>query len=86
MGNDFMLDIADAIKSVGEAFTSFFNLLQTNLEEQCEIQLVKDKKRLKKATNIAEEAFRLVDENKSFFPDDVAQKYEKLRKEFDKQD
>ena len=81
-----MLDISDAIKSVGEAFTSFFNLLQTNREEQCETQLVKDKKRLKKATNIAEEAFRLVDENKGFFPEDVAKKYDKLRKEFDEKD
>ena len=81
-----MLDIQDAIKSVGEAFTSLFNYFKTAKEEQCQTQIVKDKKRLKKATNIAEEAFRLVDENKSFFPDDVAQKYEKLRKEFDKQD
>lgn len=81
-----MLDIPDAIKSVGEAFTSFFNYFKTAKEEQCQTQLVKDKKRLKKATNIAEEAFRLVDENKSFFPEDVAEKYEKLRKEFDKQD
>ncbi len=81
-----MLDIADAIKSVGEAFTSFFNYFKTAKEEQCQTQIVKDKKRLKKATNIAEEAFRLVDENKSLFPNDVAQKYEKLRKEFDKQD
>ena len=81
-----MLDIQDAIKSVGEAFTSLFNYFKTAKEEQCQTQIVKDKKRLKKATNIAEEAFRLVDENKRFFPDDVAQKYEKLRKEFDKQD
>ena len=72
-----MLDIQDAIKSVGEAFTSLFNYFKTAKEEQCQTQIVKDKKRLKKATNIAEEAFRLVDENKSFFPDDVAQKYEK---------
>ena len=81
-----MLDIADAIKSVGEAFTSFFNYFRTAKEEQCETQIVKDKKRLKKATNIAEEAFRLVDENKGFLPEDVAKKYDKLRKEFDKKD
>lgn len=81
-----MLDMADAIKSVGEAFTSLFNYFRTAKEEQCETQLVKDKKRLKKATNIAEEAFRLVDENKGFLPEDVAKKYDKLRKEFDKKD
>lgn len=81
-----MFDISDAIKSVGEAFTSLFNLLRTNLEEQCQSQIVKDKKRLKEATNIAEEAFRLIDDNKYFLPEDVIKKYEKLRKEFDEKD
>lgn len=81
-----MFDISDAIKSVGEAFTSIFNYLQKNREEQCETQIVKDKKRLKKATNIAQEAFRLIDNNKYYLPDDVVKKYEKLRKEFDKKD
>ncbi len=79
-------DCADAIKSVGEAFTSLFNLLRTNREEQCQSQIVKDKKRLKKATNIAQEAFRLIDDNKHYLPDDVVKKYEKLRKEFDEKD
>lgn len=81
-----MLDISGAIKSVGEAFTSLFNLLKSNREEQCETQIVKDKKRLKKATNIAQEAFRLIDNNKHYLPNDVIKKYEKLRKEFDEKD
>lgn len=81
-----MFDISDAIKSVGEAFTSIFNYLQKNREKQCETQIVKDKKRLKKATNIAQEAFRLIDNNKYYLPDDVVKKYEKLRKEFDEKD
>lgn len=81
-----MLDISDVIKSVGEAFTSLFNLLKANKEEQCETQIVKDKKRLKRATNIAEEAFRLVDENKLYLPPEVVKKYEELRKEFDEKD
>lgn len=81
-----MLDIADAIKSIGEAFTSLFNLLRTNREEQCQSQIVKDKKRLKGATNVAEEIFRLIDENKYCLPDEVIKKYGKLRKEFDEKD
>ncbi len=79
-------DISDAIKSVGEAFTSLFNLLRTNREEQCQSQIVKDKKRLKEATNVAEEAFRLIDDNKYVLPEVVLKKYEKLRKEFDEKD
>ena len=79
-------DISDAIKSVGEAFTSLFNLLRTNWEEQCQSQIVKDKKRLKEATNVAEEAFRLIDDNKHVLPEVVLKKYEKLRKEFDEKD
>lgn len=81
-----MLDISGAIKSVGEAFSSLFNYFKTVKEEQCETQIVKDKKRLKKATNIAQEAFRLIDDNKHYLPDDVVKKYEKLRKEFDEKD
>lgn len=81
-----MYDFLGAIKSVGEAFTSLFNYFKTAKEEQCETQIVKDKKRLKKATNIAQEAFRLIDNNKHYLPEDVVKKYEKLRKEFDEKD
>lgn len=79
-------DFADAIKSIGEAFTSLFNLLRTNREEQCNTQIVKDKKRLKGATNVAEEIFRLIDDNILFLPKNVVKKYKKLRKEFDEKD
>lgn len=81
-----MLDIADAIKSVGEAFTSLFNYFRTAKEEQCQTQIVKDKKRLKKATNIAQEIFRLTDEFKYLLPEDKLEKYNKLREEFDEKD
>lgn len=81
-----MYDFLGAIKSVGEAFTSLFNYFKTAKEEQCETQIVKDKKRLKEATNIAEEAFRLVDENKHYLPEEVSKKYHKLRREFDEKD
>lgn len=81
-----MYDFLGAIKSVGEAFTSLFNYFKTAKEEQCETQIVKDKRRLKKATNIAQEAFRLIDDNKHYLPEDVVKKYEKLRKEFDEKD
>ncbi len=81
-----MFDFSDAIKSVGEAFTSLFNWLKTNKEEQCKTQIIKDKNRLKKATNIAEKAFRLIDNNKEYLPKDVCIAYEHLRRQFDEKD
>lgn len=81
-----MFDISDAIKSVGEAFTSLFNYFKTAKEEQCETQLIKDKKRLKEATNIAEEIFVITDKYKDFFTEDDTENYNKLRKKFDKRD
>lgn len=80
------VDITEAIKAVGEALTSLFNWLKSNKEGQCETQIVKDKNRLKKATNIAEDIFRLIDDNKSYLPEDVVNKYDKLRKKFDNKD
>lgn len=79
-------DITEAIKSVGEAFKSLFDYADTAKTRQSETQLVKDKKRLKKATNIAQEIFRITDEFKHQFPEDVLKEYEKLRKQFDEQD
>ena len=80
------MDVADAIKSVGEAFTSLFNWLRTNKEEQSETQLIKDKKRLKSAANIAEEIFDITDKYKDFFDANDTENYDTLRKKFDKKD
>lgn len=85
-GRKGKMDIADAVKSVGEAFTSLFNWLRTNKEEQSETQLIKDKKRLKEAANIAEEIFDITDNYKDFFAEDDTENYNKLRKKFDKRD
>ena len=85
-GRKGKMDIADAIKSVGEAFTSLFNWLRTNKEEQSETQLIKDKKRLKSAANIAEEIFDITDKYKDFFDANDTENYDKLRKKFDKKD
>lgn len=81
-----LFDFSDAIKSVGEAFTSLFNYFKTAKEEQCQTQIVKDKKRLKQATNLAQEIFRITDELKHAFPEDKLEAYNKLRKKFDKKD
>lgn len=80
------MPLDDAIQSVSEAFTSLFNWLRTNKEEQSETQLIKDKKRLKDATNIAEQIFEITDNYKDFFAEDDTENYNKLRKKFDKRD
>ena len=80
------MPLDDAIQSVSEAFTSLFNWLRTNKEEQSETQIIKDKKRLKDATNIAEEIFVITDKYKDFFMAEDKEKYDKLRKKFDRKD
>lgn len=80
------MDVTDAVKSVSEAFTSLFNWLRTNKEEQSQTQLIKDKKRLKDATNLAEEIFAITDNYKDFFADEDTENYNKLRKKFNKRD
>ena len=80
------MPLDDAIQSVSEAFTSLFNWLRTNKEEQSETQLIKDKKRLKDATNIAEQIFVITDKYKDFFMAEDTEIYDKLRKKFDRKD
>lgn len=79
-------DIAEAIKSVGKAFEGLADFMKTSKEHQSETQIVKDKKRLKQATNLAQEIFRITDELKHAFPEDKLEAYNKLRKKFDKKD
>lgn len=54
-----MFDFADAIKSVGEAFTSLFNYLKKNREEQIDTQFLAEHKKLLKAVDIAEKMFNI---------------------------
>lgn len=81
-----MFDFADAIRAVGEAFTSLFNYCRTNKEHQAETQIVKDKRRLKKATNIAQELFTITDLYTNTFSTKDKRQYKKLRREFDELD
>lgn len=54
-----MFDISDAIKSVGEAFTSLFNWLKANKDTLAETQIIKELKKREKAVNIAEKMFNI---------------------------
>ena len=81
-----MFDIADSIKAVGEAFTSLFNYCQTNTEHQSETQIVKDKRRLKKATNVAQQIFAISDKYQQDYTLHDRKAYQRLRAKFDKED
>ena len=48
-----------AIEAVTDALKSVFDFASTAKEHQSETELIKEKRRLKKASNIAEEAFKL---------------------------
>ena len=79
-----MFDISDAIKSVGEAFTSLFNYFKTAKSVQSEI--IKDKHKAEEANNIAEDVFMLVDKCRNGFTNDDWNKYLKLKKKFNNKD
>uniref|UniRef100_UPI004027E29E hypothetical protein n=1 Tax=Candidatus Stercorousia sp. TaxID=3048886 RepID=UPI004027E29E len=67
-------------------FCKPFNWLNKNKEEQCETQIINDKKRLKDATNIAQQIFYITDNYVKYFLCDEQKKYKNLRKKFDKKD
>lgn len=79
-------DFAKAIEAVGNAFKSVSDCFKVSKEKQCETQIIKDKKRLKEATNIAEKIFSIVDKYKSFFSNKDLEKYEDLREDFNQKD
>ena len=80
------MDIAKALEKIGEAIKSGFSYAEKSKEHQSETQLVKDKKRLKKATNTAQDIFRITDEYKHLLPEDVLKDYNELREKFDNED
>lgn len=48
------------IKAVSDALKSVFDFASTAKENQSETEIIKEKRDLKKATNIAEDAFKLI--------------------------
>lgn len=79
-------DFAKAAEAVGNAIKSVSDCFKTSKEHQCETQLVKDKKRLKEATNIAEQIFQITDDYKEYYTCRDLKDYEELRDKFNKKD
>lgn len=77
-----MFNISDAIKSVGEAFTSIFNYLQKNREEQIDTQFLAEHKKLLKAVDTAEKMFNIFFKSFNKLPEDDQKELEKLLEKF----
>lgn len=78
--------VVQAIEKIGEAIKSLFDYVKERKTKQSETQILKDKKRLKNATNVAEKIFNITDQYVINFSKEHLKEYEKLRKEFDKKD
>ena len=74
------------LKELSSLFSSFFDFLKTSKKNQLKTQIIQDKKRLEKASNIAEDIFFLIDKNINLFDEKTIKRYEKLKREFNRKD
>ena len=77
-----MLDISDAIKSIGEAFKSLFDFAETAKTRQSETQIIKELKKLEKAVNAAEKMFNIFFQYFEKLSDEDKKEIEKLLEKF----
>lgn len=78
--------ITEAISKVGDAVKGIFDYVKETKTKQSETQIIKDKKRLKVATNVAEKIFHITDNYTDLFSEKHQKEYEKLREQFDNKD
>lgn len=72
-------------KALTEAITALEKMLEaykTSLEEQTTTEVVKEKKSLKKASDITEEILDIVENYKHLFNEKDLKRYNKLRSKF----
>jgi hypothetical protein len=77
-----MFDVPKAVESVSNAIKGIFDYASTSKEHQSETQVIKDKKRLKKATDIAEKIISLVYKYLDCFDEKDRKKFIKLHDDF----
>ena len=75
-------DIAEAIKSVGEAFKGFADFMKTSKEHQSETQIIKELKKLEKAVDTAEKMFNIFFQYFEKLSDEDKKEIEKLLEKF----
>ena len=79
-----MFMITAAIQSFCEMVKSFLGLKQTDIEHKPTLEVVKDKKSLKKGTDYAEKIIDITDKYEQFFSKSDLKKYKTLKTKFRK--
>lgn len=77
-----MLSISAAVEAVSNAVKSVFDFASTAKENQSETEIIKEKRDLKKATDKAEEAFKIVFRNFECLPEKEQERFKKLYDDF----
>lgn len=77
-----MLDIPKAVEALSNAIKGLFDFASTAKEHQSETEVIKEKRDLKKATNKAEEAFKIVFRNFECLPEKEQERFKKLYDDF----
>lgn len=73
-----------AIKSFFDMLKQALSLKETDLENKPTLEIVKEKKSLKKATNYTEQIIEIVDKYTNCFTKSDRRKYKSLKKKFNK--
>ena len=79
-----MFMITEAIQSFFEMVKAFFQVRQTDIEHKPTLEVVKDKKSLKKGTDYAEKIIDICDKYENLFSKDDLKKYRTLKTKFRK--
>lgn len=77
-----MFDITSAIKAAGDGIKGIFDFASTAKNHQAETEIIKEKRDLKKATDKAEEAFKIVFRNFECLPEKEQERFKELYDDF----
>lgn len=81
-----MASITAATTALGKAFEQLFSWLKENKIHQSESVILKDKKNLEEAVNLAEEIIDIAFKYLRCYSEDDRAKLRKLKRKFDKKD
>jgi phosphate uptake regulator len=73
---------SSTLKSISDSITSIVNYLTVSKDKQLETEIVKEKKSLKKASNISEKMFKIVLKYIDTFEEKDKKRIEKLYDDF----
>lgn len=73
---------SSTLKSISDSITSIVNYLTVSKDKQLETEIVKEKKSLKKASNISEKMFKIVLKYIDTFKEKDKKRIEKLYDDF----